>query len=371
MVICGGGLAGASAAIRLARAGRPVVVLERERQPAHKLCGEFLSGEALADLREVGVDPASLGAAPIGGMRLVHRGRVAESRLPFPAAGLSRLVLDEALLARAEQAGAEIRRGVRVRSAGAEGVSTDGGALAASSVLLATGKHALRGHPRPAPREELVGLKMHLRLRPQQQAALAGFVEVILFRGGYAGLQLVEDGIANLCLLVAGSRFEHWASLLDTLTREEPHLALRLAGAVACWQRPLSIARVPYGFVFRGQDPVFRLGDQAAVIPSFCGDGMAIALHSARLAAQAILAGQGAYHYHAAMAQSAGPPVRLAYNLYRATRADLPRRIAVAAASRWPAAMRYVARRTRIAQVTPPPRPYAAGHCAAAHWTQQ
>ena len=292
IVIAGGGPAGASAACRLAQAGRRVTLLERETGPAHKVCGEFISGEALADLTELGVDVSTLGAAPIGAMRLVHRGRVAESRLPFSAAGLSRWALDEALLGRAAAYGAEVNRGVRVRQAARPGrVETSAGTLDAPILLLATGKHDLRGLPRRlhSPPEDLIGFKLHLHLRPAQMALLAGHVEVVLFRGGYAGLQMVEHGVANLCLLVDRGRYESdWPTLLAALEREESHLARRLEGARQAWDRPLTIFRVPYGFLHAAADEpgLFRLGDQAAVIPSFCGDGMAIALHSAKLAAQ-------------------------------------------------------------------------------------
>ncbi len=206
VVIVGGGPAGAAAACRL---GRRATLLERERGPAHKVCGEFISGEAVADLAGLGVDVAALGASAIGAVRLVHRGRVAEARLPFRAAGLSRRVLDEALLARAAAAGAAVHRGVRVRSAAPGRVQTDAGAVEAPALLLATGKHDLRGLARQpgAEPEALVGFKLHLRLRAAQQAALAGHVEVLLFAGGYAGLQLVEDGVANLCLLADRARY--------------------------------------------------------------------------------------------------------------------------------------------------------------------
>ena len=175
VVIAGGGLAGAAAACCLARAGGQVTVLERERGPAHKVCGEFLSGEALSDLAELGIDVTSLGAAPITAMRLVHRGRVAQSRLPFPASGLSRLVLDQALLRRAAELGAEIQCGIRVRSAAPGLLQTDAGPIAAPTLLLATGKHELRGLPRAvtSPPESLIGFKLHLRLHPGQMAALA------------------------------------------------------------------------------------------------------------------------------------------------------------------------------------------------------
>ena len=349
-VVIGGGLAGAAAACRLARAGHAVTVLEREAGPVHKVCGEFLSGEALADLAALGVDAAALGAAPIGALRLVHRGRAVETRLPFAASGLSRLVLDEALLRRAAQLGAEIRRGVRVRS-------LEEALAAGGPVLLATGKHDLRGAPRTAAEPEaLIGFKLHLRLRPAQRAALAGHVEVVLFAGGYAGLQLIEDGIANLCLLVDRSRFDAagqtWPALLAALQREDAHLACRLEGADALWDRPLSIFRVPYGYLHAGaeQDGAYRLGDQAAVIPSFCGDGMAIALHTARLAAEAVLGGRDAASYHQAMRREAGPPVRLAYGLYQATRSRAVRAAVLGVAGAWPGLLRGVARRTRVSR---------------------
>ena len=359
VVIAGGGLAGASAACRLAQAGRRVTLLERESGPAHKVCGEFISGEAVAELSGLGIDVAALGGAPITAMRLVHRGRVAESRLPFAAAGLSRWVLDEALLERAAAEGAAVHRGVRVRHAASGMLETDQGPLAAPTLLLATGKHDVRGlprTPRQAP-EALIGFKLHLNLRAAQRQALAGHVEVVLFAGGYAGLQMVEHDVANLCLLIDRSRYGgDWPSLLAALEREDSHLARRLDGAKPAWDRPLTIFRVPYGYVHDGPDQpgVFRLGDQAAVIPSFCGDGMAIALHSARLAAQAVLAGQDAAQYHRAMRRDAGPPVRLAHGAYRLTRSPAIRSLVVTAAQRWPALLRTAARRTRVSAAPSP-----------------
>ena len=354
VIVAGGGVAGAAAACHLAAAGRPVLLLERTAAATHKICGEFISGEAVGDINGLGVDLAALGAVPIAAMRLVHLGRVAESRLPFPAASLSRYVLDEALLRRAATLGAQVQRGTRIRSAAPGSVQTDGGPLPAPVLLLATGKHDLRGLPRAphtAP-EDLIGFKLHLHLRPAQQAALSGHVEIVLFDGGYAGLQMVEGGVANLCLLVDRSRYDtDWIALLAALQREDAHLARRLEGATPGWDRPLTIFRVPYGFMHHGaeQPGVFRLGDQAAVIPSFCGDGMAIALHSAKRAASAVLAGATAESYHRAMRRDAGPPIRLAQRAYQLTRSPAARSLVVAAARRWPALLRTAALRTRVA----------------------
>src|SRR5215472_8301298 len=102
-LVVGGGLAGSMAALRLAQAGRDVLLVERELGPHAKVCGEFLSAEAVDYLRAAGVEPISMGAARIEKLRLAAGRKTVETRLPFPALSLSRTVLDEALLARAEQ----------------------------------------------------------------------------------------------------------------------------------------------------------------------------------------------------------------------------------------------------------------------------
>src|SRR5690606_21932983 len=84
-IVVGGGLAGASAACVLAQAGRPVLVIERETKPCHKVCGEFLGIEAQTYLARLGIDLNGLDASRISSVRLVHGTRVAEARLPFEA----------------------------------------------------------------------------------------------------------------------------------------------------------------------------------------------------------------------------------------------------------------------------------------------
>ncbi len=364
VVVIGGGPAGAVAACRLADAGRAVLLLERERGPRHKICGEFVSVEAQALLAEIGIDPGALGAAPIDTVRLVHDDALAEAPLPFRAYGLTRRRLDEALLAAAAERGVEVVRGASVRRL-SEGEGSfrlevgDLGMVEAPTVFLATGKHDLRGLKRDATatRDDLVGFKMYFHLPAREREALAGAIEVVLFPGGYAGLQLVEDGLANLCLLVEASRLDAlggaWDALLADLLATSPHLARRLGGAESALDKPLAIARVPYGFLHDpdddARDGLFRLGDQAAVIPSFSGDGMAIAMHSGRLAAQTYLdRGRAAPLFHARLRRDVAGQVRLAGALYGASRSRLGRRALVGACRLWPGALGLFAERTRV-----------------------
>jgi flavin-dependent dehydrogenase len=105
-VVVGGGLAGSAFAIALARQGRPVVVLEKTTGAHHKVCGEFLSAEAQAPLARLGLDVWQLGARPAGQLGLEFGGRNERLKLPFRGAGLSRFLLDQALLEAAARAGA-------------------------------------------------------------------------------------------------------------------------------------------------------------------------------------------------------------------------------------------------------------------------
>ena len=343
-VIIGGGPAGASAAIHLARSGRQVTLFERESGPAHKVCGDFLSAEALRSLLGCGIDPVRLGAAPIGRVRLVSGPWDAVADLPFAACGLSRRTLDAALLDSARLTGADVRAGAAVRSLGEIDVG---------DVLLATGKHALRGASRVGKPGPLVGFKTYLRLRAAQTEALRGHVELVLYRDGYAGLQLVEDDVATLCLLAARSRLQAsggFEALLTWLRRVSPHLDRRLDDAEPILARPLAVFGLAYGRVHvpRPDDRFWRLGDQAAVIPSLTGDGVSIALHSGALAARMIANGGDAYRYHQTLRRTLGGQVARAHAIQGLLATAMGRIAAVSACRALPALLRAIARATRI-----------------------
>ncbi len=358
-LIVGGGLAGAAAGIDLARAGHAPLLLERETGAHDKICGEFLSGEALAALAALGVDARALGAVPMTRVEINHGRRQAAAGLPFPALSVSRRVLDAALLEQAAAAGVAVRRGVTVREVTVREVTsrearpsvahTNEGDIEASALLLASGKHDVRGAPRPDGPDE-IGFKMYFRDAALSRR-LANTVAVTFFEGGYAGVQPVEGGRLNLSLLIDGAQYRalgSWPALLERLCRE-PALAA-LADAEALLPRPLAISRVPYGHLAGPtNDGLWRLGDQAAVIPSFCGDGMAIALESGRLAAAMLAAGATAAEYQRALRIRTRRPVRLAMAALRLTRHPLGRLAAMVGLSAAPGGLAVLARLTRVA----------------------
>ncbi|MDB5686794.1 MAG: monooxygenase, FAD-binding, partial [Rhizorhabdus sp.] len=231
-LIAGGGPAGAATAILLARSGLRPLVIERSREAHDVVCGGFLGADALMLLDRLGVDAFALGAHRIGNVRVVAGDRMVETALPFPAAGLSRRTLDAALLVHAGEAGAEIQRGATIRLIDRHRCRidlADGASLDSESLFLATGKHDVRGVARPATaagRDPALGLRATLGASDRLTQKLTGTIELHLFRHGYAGLLLQEDGSANLCLSIAQSRLKeaesHPGRVIGMLEREAP-----------------------------------------------------------------------------------------------------------------------------------------------------
>ncbi len=353
----GAGPAGCAAAFALARGGRRVLLLERTAEARESVCGEFLGADAAAALARLGLHLPALGATPLRRLRVAARRRDAAVPLPFPAWGLPRRLLDGALREAARGAGAEVRcasvlgaeaddAGWRLRLGGG------GGEVRAERVVLATGKHALRGHPRrgaPATAGAL-GLKLHLR-----GPSLGPETVLLPFDGGYAGLQPLPGGGANLCAAMhdaPGDAARDAGALLARVAAGSALGARLLSDMEPAWARPLAVGGVPYGFRHRdddgdGDDTFYRVGDQAAVIPSFTGSGIAVALHSGFAAAAAIGVGTGARRFHAEWRRRTARPMRWAGAAAWMLRAVPYLTAAGAAAS--PSLTLLAARRTRIA----------------------
>jgi len=319
-IAVGGGLAGAAFAVELARNGAPVLVLESTRLPHHKVCGEFLSEEAQTLLSYLGIDVHTMGASSMGTFRLASGTNYAEAPLPFRAAGFSRHRLDQALLDKAAESGAEAKRGLTVTEVNGEDaplvVKAGGKKLVARAVALASGKHNLRQFPR-AP-SDMVGFKLQLRVRASALASLDDVVQLMMFDGGYIGAIIVEEEIVTLCWVMHSALLQRigadWQAQAAYFARQSPILAALLDGAKPRWNKPVAIAAIPYGYLRREpiSPTIFPVGDQLAVIPSFTGDGMSIALFSGIAAAQAVLAGESAETFQSRMIARLAPQFRWA-----------------------------------------------------------
>ena len=350
-LILGGGPAGTAAAIALARGGVRATILERSRDTGDALCGGFLSWRTLDALARRGIAADALNPDPVTHVRLFAGDGIAESRLPRPARGVSRHRLDTLLLARAEAEGAIVERGVTVRAV-ADGVArlADGAELSADALLLATGKHDVRGVARGGDDDDpTLGLRVRLPASPTLDRLIARSIELHLFDRGYAGIVRQEDGSANICMAVRRSRLREAGdptALLAALADESPRLGERLATLGASTAID-AIANVPYGWRAHDTAPgLYRLGDQAGVIPSLAGEGMGIAIASGGAAARAILAGRDAQAFQRDFATALARPVGVAGLIWRLAERPAAARLLVALAH--PPLVRTVARLTRI-----------------------
>ncbi|MFD1610196.1 NAD(P)/FAD-dependent oxidoreductase [Sphingomonas tabacisoli] len=313
-LILGGGPAGSAAAITLARSGARALVLEKQRETGDALCGGFLSWHSLDELERLGIE--KLRGATVDHVRLFTPSGSASATLPRLALGVSRRQLDSALLARAEALGAAVERGVTAREIRGRSLVAERVGFEPERLLLAAGKHDVRGGGRPKPSGD-PALGLRVRLGPSAALArlLEGAIELHLFDRGYAGLVLQEDGTGNLCLAIRKSRLNEVGgprALLQGIGREVPALGERLAWLGEAAQVD-AIASIPYGWrAMTTESGVYRLGDQAGVIPSLAGEGTGIALASGVLAAEAVLRGESAELYQRKLARRTLRPITVA-----------------------------------------------------------
>ena len=231
-------------------------------------------------------------------------------------------------------------------------------ALVAKTVYLTNGKHNLRGFPRKANiSNDLIGFKMHFQPNVKLCHALYGQVELMFFDHGYAGLELVENGMMNLALVIDKAYYatvgKDWDNLLKFLIKDCAILGDRLQNARPLWTKPLAVFGIPYGFIYNdtsNEPNLYHLGDQMAVIPSFCGDGMAIALHTAFLAVQ-YTSHSNANFYHKDAYKQLQPQIREAMMLARLVRNIISRKILIWFCILIPGLIRMAIMRSRVRRV--------------------
>ena len=296
-LVIGGGLAGCSTALQLARRGHSVLLAEQSTYPRHKLCGEFLSPEAQSSFRRLGVLEAAhdAGAATIRQTRLTApSGTATKHTLPNTALGLSRYQLDRLLFRQACATGVDGRPGTRVTNVDGsldEGFAvTVGGETVEARLVL--GAYGRRGHldrtldrPFLKQRTPYVGFKAHYA--GSSAADVSNTIELHSAPGGYCGLSPVEDDRINVCwightdaLTDAGGTP---AAMLKESLRQNPVLDERLRGLHRVSDQFRAVSQVPLMPKSRFAGGVCMIGDAAGMIAPLCGDGMAMALRTADL----------------------------------------------------------------------------------------
>lgn len=296
VAIIGAGPAGSTLAALLARKGVSVVLIDRDPFPRDKLCGEFLSYDALPILDRLGV---SIDGAPlISRCRVVGRHTTYEFDFPRPARGISRMLLDHTLVRAAAAAGAADWTGWAATSLAHDRVTLERGGerrtVTARVIAGAWGRwgrfdaQLARRFVRDRSRRHF-GFKRHYR----SADGPAGVIELYSFSRGYLGVSPIEAGLTNICGLVHASRLAglrgRWDAFVDAIRREEPRLEQMYAAHEPAQEQFLSSEPV----IFRGRSAVeggvIMVGDASGIIDPLTGNGMAMAIQSALVAAPSVL----------------------------------------------------------------------------------
>ena len=287
IAVIGGGPAGTSAAITAARFGARVVIFEGRDFPRHKVCGEFISAEALgvlAVLLDGSENDSRLAdiAPPLSRARLFLGRRAIEAKIQPAAVSITRYDLDAALWSVAKRAGVDTRANSEILSVSGDGpfqVATSSGPCIAKAVVIAAGRWSQFTADRtvpPGPR--WIGLKAHFR---EANPSLSS--DLYFFEDGYCGVQPVSDHVVNACAMIRSD--------CATTLPEVFALHTRLSQRADKW-RPVTQVVSTAPLIYRRPQPtrdnMLYVGDAAAFIDPFVGDGISIALRSGRVAAECL-----------------------------------------------------------------------------------
>lgn len=286
LVIAGGGPAGLALAVSARLRGLSVVVLERRRPPVDAACGEGIMPAGADRLRELGVTVPAECSASFEGIRFVDGGVRAEGRFAgAPGLAVRRTVLHAALARRAEELGADLRWGVRVRGLTDDGFDTDRGPVRGSLRVGADGRlsrvRAWAGLAAPSPQNPRFGVRRHFSLPPWTR-----LVEVHWADDVEAYVTPVDPGTVGVALLTR-RRKPDFDALLDELPALRDRLAAfptasEIRGAGPFGQRARSVLGPRLALV----------GDATGSLDPISGEGIALALCDAASLASACAAGR-------------------------------------------------------------------------------
>jgi menaquinone-9 beta-reductase len=322
VVVAGAGPGGAAAAAHLAARGYDVLLLEKDRFPRDKVCGDGLTPRVVGELLELGMEDEAHGRVPgwatQKGLRIHGGSTVME--LPWPelddwpswGATATRKVFDEAVARRAETFGAVLHEGITVtgpawrdvgesRVAGVTWRDAEGreGVVRAPVVIAADGASGglskRLGVTRRTDRPMAVAARTYYRSPRADDEWISSFLDLTDAAGdllsGYGWVFPLDDGTINvgLGLLSTSKDFQavsyrkllaSWAGgLADEWGTTEDQRTDRIRSGPI----PMGFNRTPLH-----QRGVLLVGDSGGMVNPFNGEGISYAMEAARLAADVV-----------------------------------------------------------------------------------
>jgi len=296
IIIVGGGLSGLIAANYLAEAGLSVALIEKKEYPFHRVCGEYISNETIPFLKSLDIFPDEYEPPYISRLQLTSvNGKKAEMELDLGGFGISRFVFDRFLYEKAKERGVVFHLNTEVESVEFSSdkfkVKTKDKLFECDVVIGSFGKRSKldvsmqRGFIKK--RSPYVGVKYHIRTNhPDDLIALHNF------KDGYCGISNIEDGKSTLCYLTHRDNVRTHLSIKkmeEAVLYKNPFLNAIFTTAEFLYEKPEVINEISFETKDPVENHILMSGDAAGMITPLCGNGMALAIHSAKIVSELVI----------------------------------------------------------------------------------
>lgn len=297
VIIAGGGLAGLTAAIHLCQQDLKVLLIEKTEFPHHKVCGEYLSKEVLPYLNSLGLHLNDLSPKQISKLEFsTSEGKRIETELDLGGIGISRYALDYYFYQKALEAGCEMVQASVENISFKEDVFTvvlnDGKKFLADFVLGAFGKRSLLDKKLHRDFEQKSSAWLAVKAHYENISFPEDLVALHNFEGGYCGLSKTETNAVNVCYLATFKSFKKYKDTTEFRKKvllKNPFLEAFFANSRMIFEKELTIAQINFHSKEQVENHILMLGDAAGLIHPLCGNGMAMAIHSAKIASEVLL----------------------------------------------------------------------------------
>lgn len=294
IVIVGGGLAGLVCANLLSQSAK-VVLLEKKQYPSHRVCGEYISNETIPFLKRNGLYPNFLELPSIRQLWLTSvNGQKAEIDLGLGGFGISRFQLDHFLYQKAKEKGVAVFENCEATQITFQDelfeIETTNRKFTADVVIGSFGKRSRLDKTLQRnfiqKKSPYVGIKYHIRTQhPNHVIALHNF------KDGYCGISNIEEGKSTLCYLTHRNNVRQFKSIAEMERQvlfKNPYLKKIFSESEFLYEKPETINEISFETKGPIEQHLLMSGDAAGMITPLCGNGMALAIHSAKVVSELV-----------------------------------------------------------------------------------
>lgn len=296
VVIIGGGLAGLTSAIHLSKSGLKVTLIEKNEYPKHKVCGEYISNEVLPYFQWLGLEIFDLKPSQISKIEFsTAKGKIISGDLPLGGFGISRYELDNYLYQKAIENGCQIIQETVTDIQFIENefrvFTSDNFELKSKIVLGAFGKRS--NIDQKLNRDFMQKNSPWLAVKAHYSGNFPNdLVGLHNFKGGYCGVSKVENNKINICYLADYETFKQYKNIEEFQSKvvcENPHLKAIFENSTILFEKPITISQISFEKKDTVENHILMIGDTAGLIHPLCGNGMAMAIHSAKIVSELII----------------------------------------------------------------------------------